>query len=140
MSKHFLPILLLTGFTASLAAQTVNWASDIAPILYDHCVQCHRVGGIGHFSLIGYDNAFSFKNSIRSMTESRQMPPWKADPEYRHFAGENILTDTEIQKIQAWVAAGAPAGNLNQAPSDPVFGSGSAIGAPDLALTTPLHS
>ena len=132
--------LLLAGAAPALLAQTVNWATDIAPILYEHCVKCHRDGGIGHFSLVGYDNAFSRQNSLQYMTETRQMPPWKADPNYRHFADENILTNAQLQTIKTWVNTGAQPGNLAQAPADPVFATGSEIGAPDLVLHTPLHT
>ena len=140
MSKCFPVCLLFAGLSAGASAQTVNWAEDVAPILYEHCVKCHRDGGIGHFSLVGYNNAFQFKNSIRYMTETRQMPPWKADPAYRHFAGENVLSDTEIQTIQDWVESGATPGNPAQAPPDPVFPTGSVIGTPDLVLHTPPHT
>ena len=139
-SKHLFTCLIAAGMSAGLSAQSVNWANDIAPILYENCVKCHRDGGIGHFSLVGYDNAFLFKNSIRYMTETRQMPPWKADPSYRHFAGETVLTDTEIQTIQTWVDSGALPGDIGQAPSDPAFPTGSEIGMPDLVLHTPPHT
>ena len=140
MSRQFFAFLLAAAGPSTGFAQTVNWATDVAPIFYDHCVKCHRDGGIGHFSLVGYDNAFSFRNIIQYKTETRQMPPWKADPAYRHFADENILTDAQIQTIKAWVEAGAPAGNMALAPPDPVFSSGSDIGSPDLVLNTPLHT
>lgn len=140
MSKRFPVFLFLAGLSAGAAAQTVNWASDVAPILYDYCVKCHRDGGIGHFSLVGYNNAYQFRNSIRYMTETRQMPPWKADPDYRHFAGENVLSDAEIQTIQNWVDSGAQPGDPAQAPADPVFPTGSEIGMPDLVLYTPPHT
>lgn len=139
MSKHFFTVCF-AGLVAGATAQSVNWANDVAPILYEHCVKCHRDGGIGHFSLVGYDNAVQFQNSIQYKTETRQMPPWKADPAYRHFAGENVLTDAQIQTIQAWVQGGSAPGNLNQAPPDPVFSSGSEIGSPDMVLKTPPHT
>ena len=51
-NKHLLLFLLL-ALTTNIGAQTINWANDIAPLLYDHCVKCHRDGGLGGFSLIG---------------------------------------------------------------------------------------
>ena len=39
-------------------AQTpVTYTETIAPILIEHCVPCHRPGGIGPFSLLDYDAA-----------------------------------------------------------------------------------
>ncbi|MEZ4918904.1 MAG: T9SS type A sorting domain-containing protein [Saprospiraceae bacterium] len=135
-------ILLILCFCAPLVlgAQTIDWATDIAPILYEHCVSCHRDDGIGHFSLIGYGNAYSNRYGIRYMTEERQMPPWKADPEYRHYVGENVLTDAEILAISEWVEQGAPAGDMSQAPEDPVFLQGSEIGQADNVLLTPYYT
>lgn len=139
--QKFRNLLLAVMLLASQAhAQTVNWATDIAPILYQHCVQCHRADGIGHFSLVGYDNAFTYRHSIQDATENKRMPPWKADPTYRHFVGENVLSDTEIQQIKTWVEQDAPPGDLAQAPAPPQFPTGSQIGMPDEILTTPIYT
>ncbi len=129
-------LLALSG----LSAQSINWATDIAPLLYDHCVKCHRDGGIAGFSLIGYDNAVNYKEAIADATAAKRMPPWKADPDYRRFAHENTLSDAEIQRIQDWVTAGGPQGDLAAAPPDPVFASGSEIGMPDHILQTPFYT
>ncbi|MBV6442853.1 MAG: hypothetical protein EPGJADBJ_04579 [Saprospiraceae bacterium] len=139
--KHFLCLCLPAFFSATTGAQaTVNWATDIAPILYENCVKCHRDGGIGHFSLIGYGNAAANSFAVMNATRTRKMPPWKPDPSYRRFAHERRLTDEQIQTIQDWVFAGSPAGDLNQAPPDPVFVPGSNVGTPDHVLTTPLYT
>ena len=140
MRNKLLVIVLLFFGCVGLHAQTVNWATDIAPILYKNCTECHREAGLGHFSLIGYGNAFSRRFSIQDKTSARQMPPWKPDPTYQRYAHENRLTDAEIQLISSWVDAGAPAGDLSQAPPDPVFTQSSAVGEPDHFLTTPLFT
>lgn len=140
-NKNFLPAALaLSLFVPFAKAQTPNWASDVAPILYENCVKCHRDGGIGHFSLIGYGNAYANRFAIMDATQTRQMPPWKPDPEYRRFAHERRLSDDQIQAIQDWVLADAPPGDLGQAPPDPVFVPGSDVGSPDHVLTTPLYT
>ena len=139
MQRTLLLLLLLTGLSG-LSAQSVNWATDIAPILYENCTKCHRDGGLGHFSLVGYGNAFSKRYSIQEETGARRMPPWKPDPSYRQYAHENRLSEMEIQRISDWVDAGAPTGDLSQAPPDPVFTQGSSIGEPDHFLTTPFYT
>jgi mono/diheme cytochrome c family protein len=81
MLHKYLLLFLLPAFTVHhTVAQNINWATDVAPILYGHCVQCHRDGGLGGFSLIGYDNAFTYSASIQDATGARRMPPWKAEP------------------------------------------------------------
>ncbi len=140
MHKPFLLFLLTLSALSVRAQAPVNWANDIAPILYDHCVKCHRDDGLGHFSLIGYSNAVTNRFAIQEATASKQMPPWKPDPSYRSYAHENRLTDAEIATIKAWVDTDAPAGDLTQAPPEPVFTSGSEVGIPDLMLQTPLYT
>lgn len=141
MRHKYLLLFLLPAFPLHhVVAQSINWATDVAPILYDHCVQCHRDGGLGGFSLIGYDNALSYSASIQDATAAKRMPPWKADPNYRHYAHENRLTDSEIQVIQSWVQSGMAIGDLSQAPPMPVFTEGSNVGVPDHVLLTPLYT
>ena len=44
-------LILLPLAAVAVQAQTPTWATEVAPILYDHCVTCHRVGGVGDFPL-----------------------------------------------------------------------------------------
>jgi mono/diheme cytochrome c family protein len=135
-----LSLLLVMASMTTFATAQVNWATDIAPILYEHCANCHRDGGLGGFSLVGYSNAYSNRYQITEAVTSRQMPPWKADPTYRHYVGENLLTEAEITRINQWVDANAPAGNLTEAPPEPVFIEGSNVGVPDAMVQTPSYT
>lgn len=139
MSKKILLSALLSACAMAAYAQ-LNWATDIAPILYENCAKCHRDGGLGHFSLVGYNNAFSNRFEIQDATTAKRMPPWKPDPSYRRYAHENRLDDSEIQRISDWVDAGAVAGDLSQAPADPVFSDESEVGIPDRVLLTPFYT
>ena len=69
----------------------VTFSETIAPILYEHCVTCHRPGEIGPFSLISYDDAARRGASLVEATASRYMPPWHAEPGYGEFVGERWL-------------------------------------------------
>ena len=140
MQQKTTTLLLLLSFAGALNAQTITWANDIAPILYDHCVKCHRTDGIGNFSLLDYASAFTMRDEIADAVINRRMPPWKPDPSYRHFTGENYLKDSEIALVEQWVAANAPSGNLAEAPVPPVFTPGSEIGIPDMILQTPIYT
>lgn len=134
-------LLAFTLFcSAALSAQSINWATDIAPILYENCAKCHRDGGLGHFSLIGYANAFTRRYDIQDAAGARRMPPWMPDPSYRRYAHETRLTDEEIQRINQWVDGGAPGGDLAQAPPDPMFSNDSEVGMPDQILFTPFFT
>jgi len=62
------------------------------------------------------------------------MPPWPADPSYRHFLGERVLSHDEIEIIKKWVEGGRPAGDPARLPPKPEFPQGSMLGKPDLVV------
>jgi Secretion system C-terminal sorting domain/Copper type II ascorbate-dependent monooxygenase, C-terminal domain len=139
--RFFSFLLFFTFAFTSLSGQNaVTWATDVAPILYDQCAKCHRDGGLGHFSLLTYSDAFANRFKIQGATESKYMPPWMPDPTYRRYAHENRLTDAQISTIEAWVNAGAPMGDLSKAPPVPMFNNQSEVGVPDHVLRTPLFT
>lgn len=136
MKKNVLLLpMLFFGWQAFTQAPT--WAEDVAPILYDHCVTCHRAGGLGEFPLETWTDAQQEADAIMESTGSRYMPPWRALPSYRHFKDENYLSDDEIQTISDWVNGGQLSGDLSQAPALPNFQNGSQLTSVDMTLTTP---
>ncbi|MFZ4633256.1 MAG: T9SS type A sorting domain-containing protein [Saprospiraceae bacterium] len=136
--KNILVLLSLCCLAQYSTAQTTpTWASDIAPILYDHCVSCHRAGGVGGFSLETWTDAKNKATSMLYNVETRYMPPWRALPSYRHFKDENYLSDEEIQTIADWVNGSQLAGNLADAPPLPNFQNGSQLTSVDMVLETP---
>ena len=80
---------------STAASAQVTWSENVAPILFEHCTKCHHEGGIGPSSFMTYDDAYNSSVGILGAITSGQMPPWPADPNYRHFVGENILTQAE---------------------------------------------
>ena len=135
--KQLLAALLFCGLFAIKANAQITWAAEVAPILYDHCVNCHRAGGVGSFALETWTDAKTNATAILEAVETRNMPPWRANPAYRHFKNENYLSDNEIQTIAAWVNGGQLPGDLNQAPPLPNFQNGSQLTSVDIQITTP---
>ncbi len=72
-------------------------------------------------------------------TANRYMPPWHASKAegFPEFADERLLTQRDLDTIQAWVAANMPSGDLAKAPAPPVFPTGWSLGVPDLVLRLP---
>jgi hypothetical protein len=135
---------LLAISTSALAADSVTFNKDIAPIVVDRCGMCHRPGGSAPFSLLTYAEAKRRATLIASATRSRYMPPWKADPANGPFVGQHPLSETEIDLIQRWVTTGAPEGSpdaasarLRDAQAGKLWTSGWQLGAPDLIVTLP---
>jgi peroxiredoxin/mono/diheme cytochrome c family protein len=106
------------------ADSPVTFAKDIAPIFNRRCVECHRAGEIGPFSLTEYTKAAGWADMIAEVVEDGRMPPWHADPKYGHFANDRRLTAEEKKLIRTWVANGAPAGDLTALPPSPKFTDG----------------
>ena len=137
--KHCFSLLLATLMVSALRApaQTTSaytFSQDIAPLVYQHCTSCHRVGEVGPFPLTTYAEVVSHGQTIKYVTGTRYMPPWKPDPSYRHYLDENTLSTAEIQRIRDWVDGGMPQGNPALTPPVPIFPSGSQLGTPDLVV------
>jgi len=127
-------------FGAALQVPTYN--KDIAPLVTERCAMCHAPGGSAPFSLISYADAKRHAMEVAAVTRKRIMPPWKADPDNGPFVGQHPLTDAEIDRIQQWVAAGAPRGDDGdeadaRSPTPTPRVSEWRLGPPDLIVTLP---
>ncbi len=111
---------------------------EVERILQKQCQDCHRPGQVAPFPLLTFDQARKRAADLVSVTHDRQMPPWPASTrEGGPFRDARILTDPEIAMLAAWVEAGCPEGDAADAPPARRFGSGWALGEPDLILTVP---
>src|SRR5881397_1804842 len=106
----FVSFVSIAG-AANVVASPVTYTKDIAPLVADRCAMCHHPGGAAPFSLLTYADVKRRATQIAGVTRKRFMPPWKADPENGPFVGQHPLSDAEIDRIQQWVAAGAPEGD-----------------------------
>lgn len=113
---------------------SVEFTSHVAPILFEHCSNCHRDGGQAPFNLLTYSDVMRKKRTILRVIEEGIMPPWPADPDYSHFVGENVLNNIEKQTIQRWANQGYRKGPDVKMPPVPNHSPFSMIGTPDLVL------
>ena len=120
---------------AEAAEGTPTFAKDVAPILYENCVACHRPNHLAPMSLISYDDARPWARAVKSKVVAKEMPPWGADSSVRAYRNDASLTQAEIDTIAAWVDGGAPEGNAADLPEVPQFADGWSIGEPDLIFT-----
>ncbi|MYF77748.1 MAG: tetratricopeptide repeat protein [Acidobacteria bacterium] len=132
-------LLVALGVTAvaSTTPEPPTFNRDVAPILFEHCVSCHREGGIGPFSLETYGGARERAERIAAMTAARHMPPWLPEPGPEPFVGERRLPDEAIAKLRRWADAGAPEGDPAALPPAPRFAAGWQLGEPDLVVAMP---
>ncbi|MBT7335962.1 MAG: redoxin family protein [Gammaproteobacteria bacterium] len=128
--------------TARAEHANISYSDDIAPILLDNCVSCHREGGIGPWAMTDYNMVRGFSLMIREVIRTQRMPPWHADPAHGHWSNDRSLTDTEIKTLVHWIEAGAPrgAGEDLLATSDlqyPQWATGEFLGEPDFVIDIP---
>jgi hypothetical protein len=114
-----------------------TFAKDVAPILYEKCVGCHRPGEVAPMSLLTYAEARPWLKAIRAKVVSREMPPWHADPQFGEFRNDPTLTQAQIDTIAKWADAGAPKGNDADMPPAPKFATGWQGGEPDFVFEIP---
>ena len=133
-------LALMAGNSASAAgaAAAPTFTRDVAPILYNSCVGCHRPGEVAPMSLISYEDVRPWAKSIRAKVASREMPPWGADPKYGRFKDDRSLSAAQIETIARWVDSGAPRGNDADLPSVPVVAAGWSHGEPDIVIDMPV--
>ena len=136
--KKLLIILLCLPFIGF--GQNPNYSEDIAPIIYNKCLQCHHSGGISPLPLETYANTVSNSGMIQHVTSNGEMPPWPPDTLFQNYAYENTLTLDEIAKITDWITAGAPLGDTSLLPPMPTFSNSSQLGTPDLELQIPTYT
>ena len=129
--------ILAFGVSASgPASPSVSFTKDVAPILYNRCIECHRPGEIAPMSLVTYQDARPWAKSIKQRVVERSMPPWSADSRHAgKFTNDPSLSQKEVDTIVAWVNGGAPKGEDKDLPPAPKFTEGWTIGKPDAVLS-----
>ncbi|TND05065.1 MAG: Copper type II ascorbate-dependent monooxygenase [Bacteroidetes bacterium] len=136
--KHL--FIALFFFSLVRVSAQPTWADNVAPILYANCTKCHNPNGIAPFPLITYNDASTMSYYIGNAVGIGKMPPWPPDTTYQRYAHERILSASEKQTILDWVAAGAPSGNLANAPTPPVYTGAAEMLTPDVTLAMPTYT
>ena len=127
-SGTLLCVIAMPSLTPPALAQEVTFARDVAPILYENCVSCHRSDSYAPMSLLTYETAKRYAGRIRSRVQARMMPPWHVDRTIgiQDYENDVSLSDQEIDTIVQWVDAGAPAGDPADMPPQPDLAEGGA--------------
>lgn len=117
------------------AAVAPTFSSDIAAIIYDKCVNCHRPGQVGPFSLVKYEEVRRHAETIRVVVESAYMPPWKPVNTEPAYANDRSLSPKQKKLLLDWIRAGCPLGDSERVPPPPEFPSEWSLGKPDLIIS-----
>jgi len=109
------------NFASTGTAEEVTYAKDVAPIIQNNCMVCHRPGGIGPMDLLTYEDARRYSRRIREQVANRLMPPYYYDNDIgiQELEHDWRLSQADIDKVVAWVDQGAPLGDPADMPPAP---------------------
>lgn len=129
---------------ASVAATElqVTYHRQIERILQTSCVECHRAGGVGPFSLETYEDVIENAGMIRKQVERGAMPPWfAAAPPDGHdspWINDGSLSKQAKTELLAWLnSPDRPRGDPAEAPAKLHRPEEWALGEPDAVFQLP---
>jgi hypothetical protein len=81
-----------------------TYYKDVRPLIAQHCLECHTVGGIGPFQFDSYEAVSSLAPTIFDAVNDGRMPPWPARQDCHPLRDVRSLAVEEIQIIADWIA------------------------------------
>ncbi len=134
-------VIVLTGSspteTHTPIASRWNYNEHLFPIFRDNCGACHREGGIAPMSLVTYNEAYPWAQSIREEVLGLRMPPWKAEDGFGNFRNGHALPAKEMDMILEWSSGGYPQGPRSVQLEPVTAPTDWPLGAPDVVLEMP---
>jgi mono/diheme cytochrome c family protein len=124
---------------ADAKATSVTYHRDVARILQQNCVSCHRADGIAPFALDDIDEVKDRAKVIRRVVNEGSMPPWFAaidkDADKNPWANDCSLSAKEKADLFAWIdSKDRPLGDAADAPAKRRYPAEWSIGKPDLVV------
>lgn len=119
-----------------------DYSSEVAPIIVDHCSECHRQGGVGPFALDSYIMVLGWSPMIREVLLNKRMPPAQVDPYIGHSEAARYLSNEKLQTLIHWIDNGAPRGAGEEDPLEllPIPNNENwFLGEPDFVVSGPLN-
>lgn len=90
------------------AADGPSFAKVVEPILSANCASCHNTGQMGadQVRIDTAGDAQAISDGIKTVTETRYMPPWPASDKGVPLSHKTTLTEAEIASLAAWSDGG----------------------------------
>jgi Ca2+-binding EF-hand superfamily protein/thiol-disulfide isomerase/thioredoxin len=127
------------GSAPKLTASPVTYHRDVARILQQNCVTCHRDGGIAPFALDDIEEVKDRAKVIKRVISEGTMPPWFAaldiDATTNPWANDCSLSAKDRADLIAWIeSSDRPLGNVAESPAKRTYPAEWSIGSPDLII------
>ena len=108
-----------------------TYNADVYPVFLDRCSRCHVDGGVGPMSLLKYEDAFPWAESLRS----ELLEATTGDPHDFVKAAHRQISAREVDIVLDWATGGTPEGDKAQAHPPVRFENDWVAGQPTLTLT-----
>ena len=102
----------------------VTYTNQVARVFQRHCVECHRPGEIGPFSLTDFSEAKGWAEMIVEVVDQGRMPPWHATDDHAEFVNARHMSRKDKQILRDWLADGAAYGKAEELPQQRHFTEG----------------
>src|SRR5580704_7696834 len=111
MTPARISLALYFAVSVSAAPRTITWNQDVAPLMAQQCVGCHKAGEIGPMAFTSYKETRPWAQAIRQAVLQGTMPPWHADAGTTpHFKNARVLSQDERDILVGWAESGAAEG------------------------------
>ena len=104
-----------------------TYNADVYPVFLTRCGRCHIDGGVGPMSLVKYEDAFPWAESLRAELMSAYgetsagSGSAKVDPHDFVKAAHRQISARELDIILDWAGGGTPEGDKAQTPPVPTL-------------------
>jgi len=113
-----------------------TYSEDVYPIVREHCGACHVAGGIAPMSLLTYEDARPWAESIRLELTTGHMPPWYGDTSVAPLRDDHKLSPRDLDVVLTWATGGTPPGPVMKTPPASPRRDWTR-GRPDIVIPTP---
>ena len=107
-----------------------TYNAEVHPVFLRRCGGCHVDGGVGPMSLLTYDDAFPWAESLRT----ELLAATSGDPQDFVKAAHRQIPARELDILLDWSTGGTPEGDKATTPAPVTFAATWARGRPDLVI------
>ena len=136
-------VMALDGDAHKGITSKFTYNADVYPVFLNRCGRCHIEGGVGGMSLLKYEEAFPWAESLRAELTTAHpttLPDGdseKADPHDFVKAAHRQISARELNIVLDWATGGTPEGDKSNAPGPVTLTVDWASGRPDVIAPLP---
>tara|TARA_B100000586_G_scaffold266649_1_gene240075 strand:- start:901 stop:2124 length:1224 start_codon:yes stop_codon:yes gene_type:complete len=113
-----------------------TYHQDVYPIFLNQCGGCHAPDAVAPMSLLTYEDAYPWAQSIKEEVVNLTMPPWQPEYGFGVFKHKGSMSARQLDIVVEWANGGTPEGvPTNHAPVEPM--NSWSLGEPSFVLEMP---